>query len=182
MCSITYLCSCFLNISYIISIINFFCCFLLLGKLFTWNIHHYKIHIQHHFYTTFEKIFSFSCLIFKHMQFQRVTLITRKCVFIFHLSGQGSVLICIGSTNKGLKAPLLSCHAQILRYWWKIQCMFPRVRYQCQLKLWCVSVELGEYGLTARSDKPEGVSACPQRSIYTKLLTPKDGSISSWKV
>ena len=36
------------SISYIfISIIRFFCCFLLLGHLFTWNIQHYTTLIQH---------------------------------------------------------------------------------------------------------------------------------------
>ena len=33
----TYLCSYFLNISYIYFYYNFFCCFLLLGQLLTWN-------------------------------------------------------------------------------------------------------------------------------------------------
>ena len=76
------------SISHIcISIINIFCCFLILGHIFTWNIQPYTKLIQHHIYTTFEKIFSFSCFIFSHMRLQRVTLTTRKCVFIFSLSG-----------------------------------------------------------------------------------------------
>ena len=48
------------------SVIKCFCCFSLLGRLFTSNIQHSKTCIQHHFYTIFEKISSVSCLVFIH--------------------------------------------------------------------------------------------------------------------
>ena len=63
-----------------------------------------------------------------------------------------------------------------------MQCMFPRVVYKCQLKGFCISVELEESGLTSQSDQPSGVLVCPQRSFSEELLTPKDGSSSSWRV
>ena len=49
----------------------------------------------------------FSCFIFIHTRIQRVTLIIRTVVFIFHLSGQDYVCIDIGSRNQGLKSPPL---------------------------------------------------------------------------
>ena len=52
--------------------------------------------------------------------------------------------------------------------------MFPRVRYQYQLKGCWSSVELClEPELTSYSDQPVGYSAYPQRSFLAKLLTPK---------
>ena len=56
-----------------------------------------------------------------------------------------------------------------------MQYIFPRVRYLCQLKLFCVLLEIVESGTTSRSDQPAGISACPQRRFFVKLLTPKDG-------
>ena len=38
-----------------ISIIQFFCCFLLLCQLFTLSLQHYTTHIKHHLYNTFEQ-------------------------------------------------------------------------------------------------------------------------------
>ena len=55
--------------------------------------------------------------------------------------------------------------------------MFPRARYQFQMKGYCESLELEESGITSQSDQPAGVLACPQQSFSIKLLTPKyDGS------
>ena len=147
------------SISHIfISIIQFFCFFLLLGQIFTWNIQHYKTHIQHQLYTVFEQIFKKSCFIFSHTQIQRMKLITRKRVFIFHISGQDGVCIGIGSSNRVLKAPPLSYRAQPCRDWWKMRFMFPRMGYQCQIKIFCVSVEIEYSGLTSRSNQPVFIS------------------------
>ena len=77
----------FLISNIFISIIKFFCCLLLLGQIFTWNIQYYTTLIQNHIYSTFEQIFSFSCFIFTHMRIQRVTLTTRKGVFILRMPG-----------------------------------------------------------------------------------------------
>ena len=63
-----------------LSIIRFFCCFFILGKLFNLNIQHYKTCIQHHIYNILEKIFSFSCFIFSHTRLQYMTLTTREGV------------------------------------------------------------------------------------------------------
>ena len=52
----TYLCSWFINISYIFISITFLCCFLLLGCLFILNLQHFKSCNQHHLYNLFEKI------------------------------------------------------------------------------------------------------------------------------
>ena len=53
-----------------ISIIIFFCSFLLLGHIFALNFQHSKTCIQHHLYTIFEKIPRFSCFIFSHTRLQ----------------------------------------------------------------------------------------------------------------
>ena len=120
------------SISYIfISIIQFFCCFFILEHLFTWNHQKHEILIQHHLYTNFDKVLSFSCFIFSHTRLQHVTLITRKGVFIFHISGQDDVCIGIGYINKGLKEPLLYYHALTCRDSRMMWCMFPRVICQC---------------------------------------------------
>ena len=62
------------------SIIRVFCRLLLLGNIFNLNIQHSKTCNQHHLYTIFEQIPSFSCFIFSHTRLQRVILITRKGV------------------------------------------------------------------------------------------------------
>ena len=70
-----------ISISHIfLSKIKVFCCFLLLGQLFTLNIQHYEKFIQHHPYTIFEQISSFSRFIFSHTRLQGAALITREVV------------------------------------------------------------------------------------------------------
>ena len=56
-----------------------------------------------------------------------------------------------------------------------MQCMFPRVRYQCQLKVCCVSLDKKESGLTSRSDHPAGIFQCPYQSVSASLINQKDG-------
>ena len=57
-----------------------------------------------------------------------------------------------------------------------MQYMFPRVRYQCQLKGFWSSLDLFlEPELTSRSDKSVGASYYPQWSFSENLLTPKGG-------
>ena len=63
-----------------ISINIIFCCFLPLQKLFTLNIQHSNEFTQHHLYTIFEQIFSFSCFVFSHTQIQCAALTTREGV------------------------------------------------------------------------------------------------------
>ena len=53
-----YLCFQYLNISYIFFLSHFFCCFLNLGNIFTFNLQDYKTCIQHHIYTIVDKISS----------------------------------------------------------------------------------------------------------------------------
>ena len=53
----TYLRSHFLNISYIFSSIEVFCCFLILLQIFTFHLQHFKKFNQHHIYTIVEKIY-----------------------------------------------------------------------------------------------------------------------------
>ena len=113
----------------ILYILKFLCCFLILGQLFTLNLQHSKKCIQHRIYTIFDQIYSFSLFIFIHTHLQRVTLITRKGIFIFHISNQEVVWIGIVSNDK------VQMHNRFLwfqpwRYWRKMQCMFPRVEYQ----------------------------------------------------
>ena len=98
-----------------ISIIKFFCCFLLLGQIFTWNLQSYTTNIQHHLYTIFEKKESFSYFYFSHMRLQHVTLTTRKGVFILCMSDQEDVCIGIGSRDKVEKHPRCLC-CQPCRY------------------------------------------------------------------
>ena len=107
------------------------CCFLLLGKLVPFFLQQSKTYIQHHLYTIFEKIFSFNDFILSHTWLQYLILTTRVGIFIFQLSGQQYVCIVIGSRNWSLKAPSLSYRSLTCRDWWKMGCMFPRVRYQC---------------------------------------------------
>ena len=52
--------------------------------------------------------------------------------------------------------------------------MFPRARYQFQLEIWCVSMELDNSGITSQSDQPAGVPSCLQRRFSANILTPKD--------
>ena len=103
---------------------------LLLDNLLTFHFQHFKKFNQHHLYTEFEKISSFSCFVFGHTRLQFVTLTTREGVIISHISGQEDFCIFIGSINQGLKTPPLSCCAQPCRYWWKMWFMFPRVIFQ----------------------------------------------------
>ena len=84
-----------------ISIIKSFCCFsLLLGHIFTFNILNPKTCIQQNIYAIFEQISSFSCFVFSHTRLQCMTLITRKGVFIFHMSCQEDFRIGTGYRNK----------------------------------------------------------------------------------
>ena len=89
----------FLNISYIYFWYKVFYWFLLLGRVFILNLQYYNICIQHHLYTIFEKISSLSLFVFSHTQLQRVTIITKKAFFIFHISCQEDVCIGICSSD-----------------------------------------------------------------------------------
>ena len=125
-----YISSSFLNKSCIPFHHKFFCCFLLLGCIFTLNVQRSKTCIQHHIYTIFKKN-QFSVLhIYPHAAPTCDTNNKERC-FIFHLSGQEDVWIGIGYIDQVLKAPPLSYQAQPCRYWWNMGCMFIRVRYQC---------------------------------------------------
>ena len=79
---------------FFIYIIKFFYCLLLLGKIFTLNLKHYKTCSQHHMYTILDQISSFSYFIFSHMWLQDVTLRTRKFVlsYIYHVIRMSAVV------------------------------------------------------------------------------------------
>ena len=68
---------------YLFILNGFFCCLLLSGHIFTWNIQYSKTHIQHHIYNIFEQVFSFSCFTFRHNRLHIVTLITREVVLSY---------------------------------------------------------------------------------------------------
>ena len=66
-----------------ISIITFFCCLLLLSKIFTLDSQRSKTCNQHHIYTIFDKIPNFSCLIFGHTRLECVSITAREGVLYF---------------------------------------------------------------------------------------------------
>ena len=66
----------------------------------------------------------FLCFILSHTYLQRVTLMRRKGVFIYHLSFQEDVCTGIGSRNKVRKHPCFPCWKPCSD-WWKMQCIFP---------------------------------------------------------
>ena len=72
-----------LSISHIFLCVIFLFCFLLLVKIFTLSLQHSKKCIQHHLYTNFGNISSFSHFIFIHMRLQHVKQITKKTCFLF---------------------------------------------------------------------------------------------------
>ena len=72
-----------------ISIITFFCCFFLLGKIITLNLQYSKTCNQQHIYSYFEQISSFSCFTVSHARLQRVTIITRKCFYLTYVRSRG---------------------------------------------------------------------------------------------
>ena len=169
------------SISHIfISIIKLFYFFLLLGQLFTWNLQHSKTRIQHHLYTTFDKIFFFMFHIYPHAAPTCDTNKNERC-FIFRLPGQEYFCIGISYRDNFYKHPCrLLC--QSCRNRWKMRCIFPRVGYRCQLEGCCVSLYLEESCLASGSDQPSEVSACPQQSFSANLWTPKYGGSSLWQV
>ena len=63
-----------------VSILKFSFGLLLFGQIFTFHLQHSNIWIQHHIYTIFEKISSFSYFILSYTRLQLVTLPTRKGV------------------------------------------------------------------------------------------------------
>ena len=64
-----------------------------------------------------------------------------------------------------------------------MRCMFPRVRYQCQLKECCSLVDMClTLDLTSRYDQPVGASYYSQWSFSANLLTPKDGGSSTLEI
>ena len=66
-CIETHICVPSFLISHVfISILKFFCFLLLLWQLLTLNIRHSNTCNQHHLYTIFDKIPSFSCFVFSH--------------------------------------------------------------------------------------------------------------------
>ena len=59
------------SISHIfISILIFFCCFLILGDIFTFHLQYFKKFNQHNIYAILEKISCFSCFIFGNTRLQ----------------------------------------------------------------------------------------------------------------
>ena len=83
-----------------ISIIKLLCCLLLIGKLLTLIIQHYNKCNQHHLYTIFEKIPSFTCFIFDHTRLQCITLSTREGVLSpIYKVNRLSVLVYVPETR-----------------------------------------------------------------------------------
>ena len=76
-----------------------------------------------------------------HKRLQCEILPTKEGVYILHLSGQEDVLNDISSKINVQKNPCCISY-QPCRDWWKMLCMFPRVRYQYLEGMLCRGAEL----------------------------------------